>query len=98
MESERPYAAWEWLKFLTYQTPSARFRFVPARPSVATASQFWSRLPHDLANAMRTAFPFSRPVLIEEQYLFGWEMLTAVQTGMSPVSAAQLKPRLVWFR
>jgi ABC-type glycerol-3-phosphate transport system substrate-binding protein len=65
MESERPYAAWEWLKFLTYQTPSARFRFVPARPSVATASQFWSRLPHDLANAMRTAFPFSRPVLIE---------------------------------
>lgn len=98
MESERPYAAWEWLKFLTYQTPSARFRFVPARPSVATASQFWSRLPHDLANAMRTAFPFSRPILIEEQYLFGWEMLTAVQTGMSPTQAAQLKPRLVWFR
>ncbi|MBK8903869.1 MAG: extracellular solute-binding protein [Anaerolineaceae bacterium] len=97
MDSERPYAAWEWLKFLTYQPPSARFRTVPARPSVATSSQFWSRLPHDLGNAMRTAFPFSRPVLLEEQYLFGWEMLTAVQNGMAPEQAAQLKPRLVWF-
>lgn len=98
MGSERPYAAWEWLKFLTYQAPSARFRTVPARPSVASSSQFWSRLPHDLGNAMRTAFPFSRPVLIEEQYLFGWEMLTAVQNGMTPEQAAQLRPRLVWFR
>ena len=98
MDSQRPYAAWEWLKFLTYHPPSAWLRYVPARPSVATAGQFWSRLPHDLANAMRTAFPFSRPVLIEEQYLFGWEMLTAVQTGMSPESAAQLKPRQVWFQ
>jgi len=98
MESERPYAAWEWLKFLTYQAPSARYRYVPTRPSVATASQFWSRLPHDLANTMRTAFPFSRPVLMDEQYLFGWDMLTAVQTGMSPESAVQLKPRLVWFQ
>ena len=98
MASERPYAAWEWLKFLTYQTPSARFRYVPARPSVATASQFWSRLPHDLANTMRTAFPFSRPILIDEQTLFSWEMLTAVQSGTPPRQAAQLKPRLVWFQ
>ena len=98
MESERPYVAWEWLKFLTEQSPSPRFRLVPARPSVATASQFWSRLPHDLANAMRTAFPFSRPVLIEEQYLFGWDMLTAVQTGTSLETAVQLRPRLAWFQ
>ncbi|MCB9007449.1 MAG: hypothetical protein H6656_08840 [Ardenticatenaceae bacterium] len=97
MDSERPFAAWEWLKFLTEQAPSARFRLVPARPSVATASQFWSRLPHDLANAMRTAFPFSRPVLIEEKHLFRWEMLTAVQTGSSPETAVQIRPRLVWF-
>lgn len=97
MASERPYAAWEWLKFLTYQAPSARFRSVPARPSVATSSQFWGRLPHDLGNTLRTAFPFSRPVLIEEQYLFGWDVLTAVQTGTPPVQAAQLKPRLIWF-
>ncbi len=98
MGSERPYAAWQWLKFLTYQAPSARFRTVPARPSVASSSQFWSRLPHDLGNAMRTAFPFSRPVLLEEQYLFGWEMLTAVQNGLAPEQAAQLRPRLLWFQ
>jgi ABC-type glycerol-3-phosphate transport system substrate-binding protein len=98
MGSERPYAAWEWLKFLTYQPPSARFRTVPARPSVANSSQFWARLPHDLGNAMRTAFPFSRPVLIEEQYLFSWEMLTAVQTGTPPEQAAQLRPRVRWFQ
>lgn len=97
MGAERPYTAWQWLKFLTYQPPSARFRTVPARPSVASSSQFWSRLPHDLGNAMRTAFPFSRPVLLEEQVLFGWEMLTAVQNGLPPEQAAQLKPRLVWF-
>lgn len=98
MGSERPYAAWQWLKFLTYQPPSARFRTVPTRPSVASSSQFWSRLPHDLGNAMRTAFPFSRPVLLEEQFLFGWEMLTAVQTGTPPEQAAQLRPRLLWFQ
>lgn len=98
MASERPYTAWEWLKFLTYQAPTAHFRFVPARPSVALSSQFWSRLPHDLANAMRTAFPFSRPVLINEQYLFNWDMLTDVQTGTPPVQAAQFKPRHVWFQ
>ena len=97
MASERPLAAWEWLKFLTQQAPSARFRLVPVRPSVATSSQFWGRLPHDLGNAMRTAFPFSRPVLIGEQHLFNWDMLTAVQSGTSPAQAAQLKPRLVWF-
>lgn len=96
--SEQPYAAWEWLKFLTYQAPSAWFRNVPVRPSVATASQYWGRLPHDLGNAMRTAFPFSRPVLIEEQHLFSWEMLTAVQTGTPPAQAAQLRPRLLWFQ
>ncbi|WP_420641102.1 extracellular solute-binding protein [Candidatus Leptofilum sp.] len=96
--SERPYAAWEWLKFLTEQAPSARFRFVPARPSVATSSQFWGRLPHDLDNAMRTAFPFSRPVLIEEQHLFSWEMLTAVQSSTPPEQAAQFRPRLLWFQ
>jgi len=98
MGAERPYTAWQWLKFLTYQAPSARFRTVPARPSVASSSQFWSRLPHDLGNAMRTAFPFSRPVLLEEQHLFGWEMLTAVQTGLPPEQAAQLRPRLLWFQ
>ncbi|WP_420629243.1 ABC transporter substrate-binding protein [Candidatus Leptofilum sp.] len=96
--SERSYAAWEWLKFLANQPPSARFRFVPARPSVATSSQFWGRLPHDLGNAMRSAFPFSRPVLIEEQHLFSWEMLTAVQTNTPPEQAARLRPRLHWFQ
>ena len=96
--SQRPYAAWEWLKFLTYQAPSAWFRTVPVRPSVATDSQFWGRLPRDLGNAMRTAFPFSRPILIEEQHLFSWDMLTAVQTGAAPEQAAQLKPRLDWFQ
>ena len=98
MASERPYAAWEWLKFLSYQAPSAWFRTVPARPSVATESQFWGRLPRDLGNAMRTAFPFSRPVLIAEQHLFEWDRLTAVQSGLPPAQAAQIKPRLVWFR
>ncbi|MCB8974700.1 MAG: extracellular solute-binding protein [Ardenticatenaceae bacterium] len=96
--SERPYATWQWLKFLAYQPPTGWLRYVPARPSVATSSQFWSRLPHDLGNAMRTAFPFSRPVVIDEQVLFGWEMLTAVQNGLAPETAVQLRPRLLWFQ
>ena len=98
MEAERPYATWEWLKFLTYQPPTGFFRYVPARPSVANSSQFWGRLPHELGNAMRTAFPFSRPVLIEEQSLFSWEQLAAVQSdAITPAQAAQIKPRLIWF-
>ncbi len=94
--SERPLAVWEWLKFLSYQRPTPRM--IPARPSVSTASGYWTYLPRPLGDAMRTAFPFARPVLIEEQDYITWEQVTAVLSGeMTPLQAAQKRPSVRWF-
>ncbi|MCB8944611.1 MAG: hypothetical protein H6658_12750 [Ardenticatenaceae bacterium] len=96
--SERPLVTWEWLKYLSYQPPTQRIRLIPARPSVAGFIGFWPRLPLPLGNAMRTAFPFARPVLIEEQAYFTREQLTAVLTGqMTPAEAARAWPQKQWF-
>ena len=97
-QSERPLATWEWIKFLSYQPPVQRLRLIPARPSVASSANFWTKLPLPLGNAMRTAFPFARPVLIEEQSYFTNEQLTAVLSGqMTPEEAARTWPQKQWF-
>lgn len=94
--SDRPLAVWKWLKFLSYQRPASRL--IPARPSVATNMGFWTYLPRPLGDAMRTAFPFARPVLIEEQGYLTWEQVTAVVSGeLSPQQAAQIRPAIRWF-
>jgi ABC-type glycerol-3-phosphate transport system substrate-binding protein len=96
--SDYPRAAWEWLKFLSYQNLSRQQRLVPARPTVASQSAYWIILPRPLSNAMRTAFPFARPITIDEQMLFSWEQLTAVASGeLTPQEAAQIRPRTPWF-
>lgn len=95
--SEQPRVVWEWLKFLSYQYPTRKMRFIPARPSVAKASQYWYTLPKPLDDAMRTAFPFARPVLIEEQVYFLDEQLIAIRQGARPEDAAEIRPRLRWF-
>ncbi len=74
--SEQPLAVWRWLKFLSYQSPASRV--IPARPSVAAETGYWTVLPRPLGDVMRTAFPFARPVTIEEQGMLTWEMVTAV--------------------
>ncbi len=94
--SERPLAVWQWLKFLSYQRPTPRM--IPARPSVANGMGYWAYLPRPLGDAMRTAFPFARPVLIEEQMAITWEQVTAVLSGQStPLEAAQKQPVIRWF-
>lgn len=94
--SDHPLAVWEWLKFLSYQSPTARF--IPARPSVAAESGYWTYLPRPLGDVMRTAFPFARPVAIGEQNMITWEQVTAVVSGASSAAeAAQDQPALHWF-
>lgn len=96
--SDSPRAAWEWLKFLSYQSLNRQQRLVPARPSVATESAYWVILPRSLSNAMRTAFPFARPITIDEQDVFNWELLSAVASGeLTPEEAAHIRPRTPWF-
>jgi ABC-type glycerol-3-phosphate transport system substrate-binding protein len=95
--SQRPLAVWEWIKFLSYQPPVPRIRLIPARPSVASSTAYWGILPLPLGNAMRTAFPFARPILIEEQPYFPTEQLTAVLNGENPADAAREWPQLNWF-
>ena len=47
---------------------------------------------------MRIAFPFARPVLIEEYGYFAWEQLAAMASGeQSPAEAAQEMDRVRWF-
>ncbi len=94
--SERPLAVWQWLKFLSYQSPTSRL--VPARPSVAAQSGFWSILPRPLGNVMRTAFPFARPVTIEEKAYLTWEQVIVVLSGTSsPQEAAENRIKPQWF-
>lgn len=96
--SRHPLATWQWLKHLSYQYLARQKRTIPARPSVARATQFWSILPRPLSEAMRAAFPLARPVMIDEQSLFRWEQLAGVVSGrQSPQEAALAHPRLRWF-
>jgi ABC-type glycerol-3-phosphate transport system substrate-binding protein len=96
--SDTPRATWEWLQYLTYQNLNRQQRLVPARPSVAAQNAYWIILPQPLSNAMRTAFPFARPITIEEQSLFSWEQLAAVASGeRTPQEAALIRPRTPWF-
>ncbi len=96
--SQHPRATWEWLKHLSYQNLNRQLRLVPARPSVAAQSAYWIILPQPLSNAMRTAFPFARPITIDEQALFNWEQLTAVASGeLTPQEAVHIQPRIPWF-
>jgi hypothetical protein len=94
--SERPFAVWQWIKFLSYQRPS--LRYVPARPSVANEMGFWRTLPLPLGDVMRTAFPFAKPITIEEQTVITLEQVTAVITGeLTPSQAANQRNDLIWF-
>ena len=94
--SDRPLAVWQWLKFLSYQAPVPRF--IPARPSVAAETGYWTYLPRQLGDVMRTAFPFARPVTIEEKGMLTWEQIAGVVNGeMTAQEAAQQEPTFTWF-
>jgi ABC-type glycerol-3-phosphate transport system substrate-binding protein len=82
--SAQPLAVWRWLKFLSYQPPLARYRLIPARPSTAAQTAYWQTLPRPLNEAMRAAFPYSRPVKIGDELWFEGEGRTAVATPQSP--------------
>ncbi len=96
--SERPLAVWQWLKFLSYQPPIGRYRYIPARPSVATSVNYWASLPRPLADPLRTAFSFSRPITIGDEAFFTWDQVTAVTTNqLTPEEAALHAPPPTWF-
>jgi hypothetical protein len=96
--SKNPLAVWRWLTFLSHQPPLASFRLIPARPSVAEAASYWQILPRPLNEAMRTAFPFSRPILLGDRLVFTDEMVTAVLRGdISPEEAARQRTETIWF-
>ncbi len=96
--SDNPLAVWRWLKFLSYQPPLPRYRLIPARPSVAEETAYWQTLPRPLNEAMRSAFPFSRPVTIGDKLWFDHAMITAVISGeLTPKQASQSTPKIRWF-
>lgn len=96
--SQHPLAVWRWLKFLSYQPPLPSYRLIPARPSVAQQTAYWQTLPRPLNEAMRSAFPFSKPVTIGDDLWFDDEMITAVSTQeLTPQQAVQSFPAINWF-
>ncbi|MEM7114608.1 MAG: ABC transporter substrate-binding protein [Chloroflexota bacterium] len=96
--SERPFATWQWLKFLSYHESPLQSRHIPARPSVATSSGFWTALPPGLGDTMRNAFPFARPIMLAEQQAITWEKVLAVTEESVPAEdAAQSTNDLAWF-
>lgn len=85
----RPRAVWQWLNFLSYQPLERGRRTVPARPSVASAINYWGNLITPLRQPMLTAFANGRPILLAELELFNPTQLEAVLSGeMSPFAAA----------
>jgi ABC-type glycerol-3-phosphate transport system substrate-binding protein len=97
-ESERPLAMWQWLKFLSRWPPMAHYRLVPARSSVSQEMDFWNRLPRELGEPMRAAFPLARPVRLQEQAIFSWPAIRAVMEGkLTPQQAAQQGRDFAWF-
>ena len=96
--SARPRATWQWLSFLSNHDVARQLRQIPARPSVAQASGYWSVLPRPIGDVMRTAFPFARPVVLGDLDLFTWAQLASVRNGeRDPAGVAQVSPRLQWF-
>ncbi len=97
--SEHPRAVWQWLAFLSQQPPTPRFRYIPARPSVAAETEYWFTLPRPLVNVMRMAFNSARPVTLADKLIFTPERLTAVIAGdISSLASAQNQSEIVWFR
>jgi ABC-type glycerol-3-phosphate transport system substrate-binding protein len=96
--STNPYWTWQWLKFLSYQSPAPRFRHVPARPSVAQSTNYWNILTPDLREPIQAAFPLARPILIGEEKVFSWERLAEVSNGtVSVENAGNLSWQVGWF-
>jgi hypothetical protein len=96
--SGRPFATWQWLKFLSRQQVAPHLRLVPARYSVAASGNYWHSLPEPLRSVMPLAFSNGRLVAIEEQSLFSWEQLAAVAAGeLTPEEAARSRTRIRWF-
>ncbi|GAB4273084.1 MAG: hypothetical protein Kow0080_20260 [Candidatus Promineifilaceae bacterium] len=97
MHSKRPLAVWQWLTYLSTQRP--RPRYIPARPSVAEEMGFWRFLPRPLGNVMYMAFPYARPVRLDEKVAINWNQVTAVVNCIyTSEEAAQQQPKIYWFR
>jgi len=96
-DSERPLATWQWLHFLSRYPLQLQHRYVPARPSLAITTRYWQTLPRPLNDAMSTAFPFARPVMIGEQLQFSGEQIEAVLGGAEGTAVADTAPPLRWF-
>lgn len=97
-DSAHPRAVWQWLAFLSYQPTAPRYRLIPARPSVAQATGYWSTLPRPLSEPLRVAFPFAQAVTLTPHPAFGWEAVTAVVANQrTPSQAAQQSADLPWF-
>lgn len=96
--STRPLDVWRWLVFLSQRNTVGPLRYVPARPSVADKMAFWTVLPAPLGEAMRSAFPFARPVSLEDREQFSRAQVESIASGaLSPEEAARQSVQLPWF-
>ncbi|MGB0388462.1 MAG: ABC transporter substrate-binding protein [Ardenticatenaceae bacterium] len=93
--TKNPYWTWQWLNFLSHQTPLPRQ--IPARPTVARQSDFWTRLPPALADIMQTVTTHARPVMIGDENYFTWQQLARVANQTQPLQNAAKPAPSPWF-
>lgn len=96
--SQRPFSTWLWLKFLSTYPPAPGYRYIPARYTTIEVTDYWERLPEPLRLPMQAAFKTARPIWIEEQPYFSWELLTAVMEDQRAIQQIlQQAGRVNWF-
>ncbi len=83
--SEHPLAVWDWLIFLSHQAPKLNRRTIPARPSVALETSFWQTVPQPLNAVMRSAFPTTRAITVEDRRYFSAESIPANRSQPTPL-------------
>ena len=96
--AEAPRAVWQWISFLSRQRPISPGRDLPARKSVKSQMRYFTLMPHGLREEMKTAIATARPLQIDEQHLFAWEILDDfLQDKISAGEAAALMVDQQWF-
>lgn len=97
-QADNPQAVWQWINHLTFERPLVATRDIPARRSVAAATNFWATLPEPLQGLMQEEFEQARPVLLQEAAYLEWQNLEPLMSGES--SANELAQQLSnpeWF-
>lgn len=90
-QSSHPEAAWRWMSFLSTKLPEsyAMGDFLPARQSVAAATQIWEKMDPELATVLHYALEHSYPPYYVDAVLNSLELRQALDTAFAAILQGQ---------